>query len=229
MEAKKLNDALKEKTKISILTFLMHGNKSYTQIMQELHEKDSGKINYHLKSLISLGLVEKNDEYGLTLEGERFTMYAKQFQLKEQYPIPVVCCEVVREDGSILLAKRAKKPYPNHWLLPGGKISHGESLFEASIREVKEECGIVIEPQEIVGSYPTQFKQNNETIHHVILFHIKAHFIKQENHIFEKNSDVSAYEWFKRSKINDILLVPSNKIFFKKQTSNNTIQELIIE
>ncbi len=229
MKMKKLNDALKEKTKVQIITFLMRGNNSYSNIMKNLDEKDSGRVNYHIKSLIDLNLIQKDNGgiYELTSEGEKFAMYSKQFQLKEQYPIPVVCCET-EKDGNILLARRAKKPYIGYWLHPGGKVDHGERVFETCRREMMEECGAEVEPEEIKGVYPSIFKdKKGNIIHHIYLIHVKCKFIKQHDHIIEADSDVSEYKWFTREEMNNLNIIPSNRIFFDKSTNNIDEQTLI--
>lgn len=221
----KLNDALKEKTKSKIITFLMRGNASYSDIMHKLDEKDSGKVNFHLKSLLELGLITKEDTlYSLTQEGERFGMYAKQFELKEQYPIPVVCCKVTRNDGKILMAKRAKKPAIDHWVVPGGKVDHGESIFECCKREVLEECGIEIEPKSVSGIFPTLFNNDSTTTHHIYLIVVEADFVKQLPHSFDPDSDVKEFDWFTLDEIkNELKLIESNRIFFDISRENPQI------
>ncbi|MBT4334354.1 NUDIX domain-containing protein [archaeon] len=229
MEIKKLNDALKEKTKVQIITFLMRGDNSYSKIMKNLDEKDSGRINYHLKSLRALGLIQKNEGgiYELTSEGEKFAMYSKQFQLKEQYPIPVVCCEVEKE-GNILLAKKAKKPYIGYWLHPGGKVDHGESVFETCRREMMEECGAEVKPQKIKGIYPSIFKDKEGNMkHHIYLIHVECKFVKQHDHIIEEDSDVSEYKWFTKEELNKLDIIPSNRIFFDDSVNDIHEQTLI--
>jgi len=52
---------------------------------------------------------------------------------------------VTRDDGAVLLVRRAQPPYQDHWSLPGGQIQLGESPQVACAREVKEETGLVVE------------------------------------------------------------------------------------
>jgi 8-oxo-dGTP diphosphatase len=55
----------------------------------------------------------------------------------------VAVSTAVFRNGLVLLAERAKPPYPRVWSLPGGHVEPGEALREAALREVREETGIV--------------------------------------------------------------------------------------
>jgi len=231
MKNKKLNDALKEKTKIQIITFLMRGDASFSGIMTHLDERDSGRVNYHVKSLLELGLIAKIEEkYTLTRDGERFGLYAKQFELKEQYPIPVACCKVRRADGKILMAKRAKKPFINYWVFPGGKINHGETVFATAKRETMEECGVEILPKKIVGVYPTLFNDEAKTTHHIFLTLVEADLVREHEHLISDESDVKEFAWFSEEEMKQLRIVASNKIFLESNKNHQgQIKEQVIE
>ena len=51
---------------------------------------------------------------------------------------------VVWRDSKFLLIKRGKEPRKGQWSLPGGKQQFGETLREASLREVEEETGLTV-------------------------------------------------------------------------------------
>ncbi|MEJ8562462.1 NUDIX hydrolase [Yoonia sp. GPGPB17] len=50
---------------------------------------------------------------------------------------------VVYHEGRFLLVKRKKEPNANTWGFPGGHVELGETGFEAAVRELAEETGIV--------------------------------------------------------------------------------------
>ena len=56
---------------------------------------------------------------------------------------------VVNDDGRYLLVRNPRKG----WEFPGGLVEHGESVAEATIREVWEESGIEIEIIGFSGVY----------------------------------------------------------------------------
>ena len=64
--------------------------------------------------------------------------------------IPGASAVVVNEAGAILLHRRDDNDL---WSIPGGSMEVGESIRETIVREVKEETGLDIEPESIVGVY----------------------------------------------------------------------------
>ncbi|MFX1466049.1 MAG: NUDIX domain-containing protein [Promethearchaeota archaeon] len=69
--------------------------------------------------------------------------------------IPSLTVDIIiqRKDGSIILIKRKKAPFAEHWALPGGFIEYGETAEHAAIRETKEETGLDVEVIKLVGVY----------------------------------------------------------------------------
>jgi len=69
---------------------------------------------------------------------------------------------VIIHNHKVLTIKRTK-PNQTYWAIPGGGVEAGETNEQALIREIKEELGLVIEPQElllkIVSTKPETFGQ----------------------------------------------------------------------
>jgi ADP-ribose pyrophosphatase YjhB (NUDIX family) len=61
-----------------------------------------------------------------------------------------VTAAVVR-DGKVLFVRRNYEPSKGTWTLPGGFAEHTETLDEAVKRELREEAGIEVEVQGVVG------------------------------------------------------------------------------
>lgn len=57
---------------------------------------------------------------------------------------------VVREDGKVLAIQRRDN---GHWEPPGGLLEPGEPMRDGVIREVREETGLVVEPEHLSGVY----------------------------------------------------------------------------
>lgn len=64
--------------------------------------------------------------------------------------VPGASAIVVNDRGEIALQRRMDNDL---WALPGGTMDIGESIRETVVREVKEETGLDVEPQSIVGVY----------------------------------------------------------------------------
>ncbi|HUP19812.1 MAG TPA: NUDIX domain-containing protein [Gemmatimonadota bacterium] len=47
-------------------------------------------------------------------------------------------------DGETLLCARHRRGEAEYWVLPGGHVEPGESLWEALVREMAEETGLVV-------------------------------------------------------------------------------------
>lgn len=72
---------------------------------------------------------------------------------------------VVYRDNKVLLVKRGRKPFKGRWVFPGGFVEYGETVEEASVREVKEETGVDVRLAEILGVYSAPDRDPRE--HHV--------------------------------------------------------------
>lgn len=68
-------------------------------------------------------------------------------------------CVVTDGDGAILLSRRGDT---GMWSLPGGRVDHHETLYNAALREVREETGIDAEIVRPVGLfYKTRWERMN--------------------------------------------------------------------
>jgi 8-oxo-dGTP diphosphatase len=56
-------------------------------------------------------------------------------------------------EGGIVLVRRAIEPGFGKWVFPGGYVDRGEEITSAAIREAREECGLEIQLQDLVGIY----------------------------------------------------------------------------
>lgn len=64
--------------------------------------------------------------------------------------IPAASTITLNGEGKILLQKRADNGF---WALPGGVMEIGETIGQAAVRETREETGLEVEPEYIVGIY----------------------------------------------------------------------------
>lgn len=58
---------------------------------------------------------------------------------------------IVLHEGRVLLVRRGRPPAAGKWSVPGGLLDLGETTAEAARREVREECGIDVRVEGLVG------------------------------------------------------------------------------
>jgi NAD+ diphosphatase len=60
-------------------------------------------------------------------------------------------------NGRVLLARRAKEPFKGRWDIPGGFLEAGEHPLDGLRRELREETGLEVEPQEFLGVWMDRY------------------------------------------------------------------------
>jgi len=60
---------------------------------------------------------------------------------------------VVEHQGGIVLLRREIDPRAGFWVHPGGFVDRGETLEQAAIRETREEVGLDVEIQGLLGAF----------------------------------------------------------------------------
>jgi mutator protein MutT len=117
--------------------------------------------------------------------------------MRREYPVlPIVgVAAIVFSDGKVLLVRRGNEPGRGRMGLPGGVIELGESVEQAVIREVKEECGIEIKPLRIVAVRDSiTYDEFGKIRFHYIL----VNFLCSTTHnVVFPSSDVLDAKWIK--------------------------------
>lgn len=103
--------------------------------------------------------MEKWDLYNAKREKTRLTMQRGENIPKGLYHL-VVSAWIVNQQGQYLLSQRhPDKQYPLYWECTGGAVLSGENSLQGAVREVKEELGITLAPEQ--GKPIYQFRRED--------------------------------------------------------------------
>jgi len=99
-----------------------------------------------------------------------------------QQPVLGVGAVVFRGD-CVLLVKRGNPPLAGTWSLPGGAVHSSETLVDAVVREVKEECGIDIDVVDLIREFEyIEPMKNGKVEYHYLVFDFEAVYRSGELH-----------------------------------------------
>ena len=65
-----------------------------------------------------------------------------------EHPLVVVTAFIAHGD-SLLWVRRAIEPRRGSWAIPGGYLEQGETLQEGAARELREEAGVIVAPDDL--------------------------------------------------------------------------------
>lgn len=111
-------------------------------------------------------------------------------------PKPVVSV-LLHNKEKILMLQRTNEPFKDYWVLPGGFINHSETAKEAIKRETKEEIGLDINIDGIIGVY--RIDNDPRGIHMDIIFKGNAN---GEIKLSKENKD---YQYFSPDKLPEMI------------------------
>jgi ADP-ribose pyrophosphatase YjhB (NUDIX family) len=95
------------------------------------------------------GAALEHDEGSVSCSACSLSVYAS--------PAPTSSAVVLDDSGRVLLARRAGEPGEGLWDLPGGFIDEGEDPLTTLRRELLEEAGVEVEPEEFLGGLPDRY------------------------------------------------------------------------
>lgn len=115
---------------------------------------------------------------------------------------------LIVHEGKVLLVREAaydEGVSTGMWDVPGGRINPEEPILEGLQREVTEECGLIIEPGEVLGVFETFPEIKGEACHIVRVFY-KA-VAKTTDVVLSQDHDT--YEWVTLEDLEGKVLVSS--------------------
>ena len=112
---------------------------------------------------------------------------------------PALTVDVIVRDGNrVLLVKRKNNPFKGKWALVGGFVEYGEKVEEAAKRECREETGLEVELERLVGVYSDP---NRDPRGHVVSICFLARVVGGK---LKAGSDAREAKFFKKIPWNEL-------------------------
>lgn len=106
------------------------------------------------------------------------------------YINPKVAAGVLIEDeGRVVLVQRGIEPHVGSWTLPAGFTEYGETVEETAIRECREETGLEVALDDLLGVYSV----NSDFYGHLVLVLYSAHIVGGEMAAGDDASEVGLF------------------------------------
>jgi mutator protein MutT len=101
---------------------------------------------------------------------------------------------VIVQDNRVLLIRRGQAPLLGEWSLPGGVLECGETLREATIREAREETGLIVETGELLGVFERVIRSEDGRVrYHYVLIDFLCRTFRGD---LKAGSDAAEVRWF---------------------------------
>jgi ADP-ribose pyrophosphatase YjhB (NUDIX family) len=118
--------------------------------------------------------------------------------MKREYPdnplVGVGAVIVDTHDNRVLLIRRGQPPLLGEWSLPGGLLECGETLHEAVAREAREETGLLVESDEMLGVYDRVIRDDQGRVrYHYVLIDFLCRAVGGD---LKAGSDTADVRWF---------------------------------
>lgn len=113
-------------------------------------------------------------------------------------PIVAVLAVVLRDDRA-LIVQRAQQPNAGRWGFPGGVLELGETVGEGAMRELREETGILAEPDGVLDVHDAIHRDAEGRVQfHYTLIAVRGVWRSGEG---EPADDAAACAWASRADI----------------------------
>jgi len=111
---------------------------------------------------------------------------------------------IIIEGDRVLLGKRANPPIQGQWSIPGGMLEVGELVRDATVREAREETGLIVESGELLGVYDRVLRDAEGRVqYHYVLVDFLCRPVGGE---LKAASDAAEVRWFVREQLPELNL-----------------------
>jgi 8-oxo-dGTP diphosphatase len=131
--------------------------------------------------------------------------------MKREYPdAPLIGVgAIIIDSGRVLLVKRGHPPLLGDWSIPGGVLEVGETVREGAIREAREETGLIVVPQELLGVFDRVLRDPDGRVrYHYVLIDFLCRRVEGE---LLAAGDADDARWFTPDEVNKLPLAEDTR------------------
>lgn len=110
----------------------------------------------------------------------------------------VAVLAVTYQADQLILVQRKNEPQKGGWGFPGGSVWPGESLYDAAVRELREETGVAAEPEQLLEVVEVNEFDADNRHHHFILVPVLCRYLNGE---LQPGDDATDCRWMSVSEI----------------------------
>jgi 8-oxo-dGTP diphosphatase len=108
------------------------------------------------------------------------------------HSMPTASAVVDDGEGRVLLSRRARDPSAGKWDLPGGFLEEGEPPLECVRRELREEAGIGLADERLLGIWMDQYEYKRRLVATMNVYYAA----RVGDGTLEPADDVAELRWF---------------------------------
>ena len=105
---------------------------------------------------------------------------------------PTASALCLDDENRVLLSRRGIEPFKGLWDFPGGFLDEGEHPLDCVRRELREEAGVEVEPQRLIGVWMDRYGSDGSAAA-TLNFYWTARIVEGEP---EPDDDVVELRWF---------------------------------
>ncbi len=138
----------------------------------------------------------------------------------------IVAANLIEKDGEYLLVKEGKEEVRGLWNLPAGGVKECEKISSTARREAKEEAGLEVEIEGLVGVFMDESDRSERTVI-IFVFHSRPQSYDVEA---PDNDEILEADFFSKEEFQDMKIrIPFLEEAVKRYENGELVETDIIQ